>query len=377
MADSTIEKPMWDVIVVGAGPSGATCANLTAAAGLKVLLVDAKAFPRRKVCGGCLNQVSVELLHRLLGPQHTLWQTAVPVDAFEWSYARHTVRFHLPPGMAIDRSLLDQSLVTRAVELGCHFQDSTSAKLLAPSEAAREVELTGPSGTHIVTARIVILASGLGNRAAGSNLDLQQTSKANSRIGIETIVEKFPECYQAGTIHMVVGSEGYVGLTQICNQRLHVAAAVDRSALQARGPDRLIEHALRQSGLPPLVLDAERTWRGTPPLTARASHVADHRVFLIGDAAGYVEPFTGEGIRWAVESGMGVVPWILRAVAKWEERYVGQWTDWYGTHIAHRQRLCRSIAWGLKSPVVRWLANGALRVRPAMAHSIIHQLNTR
>jgi len=168
-----------------------------------------------------------------------------------------------------------------------------------------------------------------------------------------------------------------VGLTQIFGRCLHVAAAVDRGALQALGPEEVVQRILRQSGLPPLGHAATLSWRGTPPLTSRAAQVAEHRVFLIGDAAGYVEPFTGEGIRWALESGVGVVPWVVDGATAWEERYVGQWANWYGTHIAQRQRLCRSIAWGLKNSAIRWLAGSALRLRPAMAHSIINHLNTR
>jgi flavin-dependent dehydrogenase len=377
MADATHDCLKWDVIVVGAGPAGATCASLTAAAGLQVLLVDAKAFPRRKVCGGCLNQVSTGLLKTLLGAEHPLWQSTVPVEAFEWSYAQRTARFQLPPGVAIDRSLLDQSLVGRAIESGCHFLDSTTAKLLGRSEAGRAVELTGPDGTQTLQARIVVLACGLGNRAAGIHTNLQHTSSATSRIGIEALVETFPDRYGAGTIHMAVGREGYVGLTQIFGGCLHVAAAVDRRAMQALGPDELVQGVLRQAGLPPLPPGSATAWRGTPPLTSRATQVADHRVFLIGDAAGYVEPFTGEGIRWALESGMGVVPWVIDGATAWEEPYIGQWANWYGTHIALRQRLCRGIAWGLKSSAVRWLAGSALRLRPAVANSIIHQLNTR
>ncbi len=370
----------WEVIVIGAGPAGSAAAGKIAGLGLKVLLVDAKPFPRRKVCGGCLNQVSTALVRELLGSKHPIWQSALPLNSFELSQAGRTTRFELPTGFAVDRAQLDHSLVAHAIEQGATFVDSTVAKLLTLQPAAREVELSDNRGTRIVTARVVVLASGLGNRSAGNNEQLQQRVAASSRVGIEAIVEQFveqfPDQYRSGIIHMAVGREGYVGLTQIAGGRLHVAASVNRAALQQFGPAALIETILLQAGTPPLAAISSVAWRGTPPLTARAKRFADRRVFLVGDAASYVEPFTGEGIRWALESGLAVAPLAVSAAATWDDVLMVQWEQWYGAHIVRRQRMCRRISKGLKYSSARWLADRLLRLRPAIARSIIAQLNT-
>lgn len=366
----------WDVIVIGAGPSGSAAAGSIAQMGLQVLLIDAKPFPRRKVCGGCLNQVSTRLLQELLGSEHALWQTALPLNAFELSHSGRTMRFDLPAGVAVDRAQLDYSLVKRAIELGVTFVDSTVAKLLTPLAAMREVELSDSGGARKVAARIVVLASGLGNRSAGSNEPLHQQVAIDSRVGVEAILDEFPEQYGGKVIHMAVGREGYVGLTQIVGQRLHVAASVNRTALQQVGPAVLINQILRQAGTPRLEEATSLAWRGTPPLTARAHSIAAHRVFLIGDTAGYVEPFTGEGIRWAIESGLAVAPVVANASDAWDDAYKVQWEQWYKTHIVQRQRLCRRLSWGLKYSAARWLAERAMRIRPSIAQAIINQLNT-
>ncbi len=376
MPANSCDQVSWDVIIIGAGPAGSAAACCMAQLGLQVLLVDAKPFPRRKVCGGCLNQGSITMVRGLLGSEHPLWQTALPINCFALSHVGRTLRFDLPAGCAMDRALLDQSLVNRAMEFGAKFVDSTVAKLLTPLAAMREVELSDSGGTRKINSRVVVLASGLGNRSAGSNEQLHQQAAASSRVGIEAIVDRFPEHYGGNAIHMSVGREGYVGLTQIAGQRLHVAAAVNRQPLQQIGPAELVNRILREAGTPLLEDVAAVAWRGTPPLSARAQSIADHRVFLIGDAAGYVEPFTGEGIRWALESGMAVAPVVATAVVSWDDALVTQWKQWYAAHILRHQRLCRRLSWGLKHPAVRWLADRALRLRPQIAQSVIAQLNT-
>ena len=174
---------------------------------------------------------------------------------------------------------------------------------------------------------------------------------------------------------MVVGRHGYVGLTQICGRRLHVAAAVDRSALQRMGPAGLTQCIMDEAGAAELAEVAAADWRGTPPLSCRALRLATQRVFLVGDAAGYVEPFTGEGIRWALQSGVGVVPLLLRSQTAGQSDLGLEWEAWYRAFIEPEQLLCRRLASGLKRTSLRWLAHQTLRVRPKFASRIIERLN--
>ena len=67
----------WDVIIVGAGPAGCAAAIAVAEQGRAVLLLDAKEFPRRKVCGGCLNPNSIGLLRELIGKEDPLWNDSI------------------------------------------------------------------------------------------------------------------------------------------------------------------------------------------------------------------------------------------------------------------------------------------------------------
>lgn len=365
----------WDVMVIGAGPAGCSAAIASARAGLQVLLVDAKRFPRRKVCGGCLNRKSLGLLRDLLGAEHSFWAQSITLNRFQLTHRRQLFEFSMAAGMAVDRAAMDQSLVEAAQQSGVTFQSAVTARLLNLDGETRQTELTAGGSTVIVAARAVVLASGLGGRSAGEHPTLQQTARPNSRVGIEAILEHFPAHYNAGAIHMVVGRHGYVGLTQISDRRLHVAAAVDRSALQRLGPAGLTQHILDEAGAPALSQTAVADWRGTPPLSCRASRLAAERVFLVGDAAGYVEPFTGEGIRWALQSGLGVAPLLVRSQASWQPDLELEWEAWYRAFINPEQRLCRQLASGLKRTSLRWVAHQALRARPKFASQIIDRLN--
>lgn len=372
---TALASRVWDVVVVGAGPAGCSTAIASARAGLRVLLVDAKRFPRRKVCGGCLNRKSIGLLQDLLGAEHSLWTQGLSLNRFQLTHRRRLFKFPMCEGMAVDRADLDQALAEAAQRVGVTFRSAVTARLSAIDGETRQTELTASGQTVHVAARAVVLASGLGGRSAGEHPALQQTSKPNSRVGIEAILEQFPEHYDAGAIHMVVGRHGYVGLTQISGRRLHVAAAVDRSALQRLGPAGLTQQILDEAGAVGLSQAAEADWRGTPPLSCRASRLAAERVFLVGDAAGYVEPFTGEGIRWALQSGMGVAPLLIRSQTAWQSSLERQWEAWYRAFIEPEQRLCRRLASGLKQTSLRWVAHQALRVRPQFASAIIDRLN--
>jgi menaquinone-9 beta-reductase len=72
-------------------------------------------------------------------------------------------------------------------------------------------------------------------------------------------------------------------------------------------------------------------------------------VLAIGDAAGYIEPFTGEGMGWAVASGAAVVPLAAQA---WEAVRVDQWTSLYRRNAARREWLCRAVTWVSRHPSI-------------------------
>ena len=176
---------------------------------------------------------------------------------------------------------------------------------------------------------------------------------------------------------MSIGRDGYAGLTKVSDAKMHIAAAVDRDSLRDLGPQAVVQRILDETGHRKAFdgLSDEISWRGTPALTTCAKQLAAERVLLVGDAANYVEPFTGEGILWALKSGIGAGAFLKEAATSWDDGIADRWEEWHKSNIQSQQWLCRQITFGLKHASLRWLAHQALRFRPGIARAVIRKLN--
>jgi flavin-dependent dehydrogenase len=195
-------------------------------------------------------------------------------------------------------------------------------------------------------------------------------------MGAGVVVPNGPSSYHEGTIFMACSAGGYVGVVRLEDGRLAVAAAFDPGFVKAAGtPARAASAILRQGGLASISSISELPWRGTPPLTRRASLLASHRLFVLGDAAGFVEPFTGEGIAWALASGAAVTPLAVRAIRNWQPSLQHQWTAAYKGVVARRQWACRASASLLRRPRLTGVLVRILSVLPSLAAPVLGHLN--
>jgi 2-polyprenyl-6-methoxyphenol hydroxylase-like FAD-dependent oxidoreductase len=121
---------------------------------------------------------------------------------------------------------------------------------------------------------------------------------------------------------------------------------------QTGGPAKAVAAILQEAGFPQIPALSSVTWRGTLPLTRQTSPPASSRIFLLGDAAAYVEPFTGEGIAWALASAIAVVPLVLEAADQWNPRLVHDWTAIHRRRIKRRQTTCRVATAALRHPML-------------------------
>jgi flavin-dependent dehydrogenase len=175
---------------------------------------------------------------------------------------------------------------------------------------------------------------------------------------------------------MACASEGYVGVTAVEDGYYDIAAAVDSRALAAtNSPGRLVHHILAEAGFAPTVdLDAVK-WQGTPPLTRRTTPLASHRCLLIGDAAGYVEPFTGEGIGWALSSAVLAAALLTGSLEHWTPETAAQWERLYRDALWRHQRSCRVVSQLLRVKPLRRIAMWGLRRAPAISRPIVRRLD--
>jgi len=359
---------IWDVIVVGAGPAGSVAAREISRLGRRVLLVDKANFPRSKVCGSCLNLSALGSLTKIGLESLTADCQSIPLTSVRLAAVGRQVGFSLPGGEALSRDSFDVALIEAAKAAGAEFHSGVSAKLLPDSGELRQLLLNDEA----VQTRVVIAADGL-NGTLLQQERAKPTIREASRIGAGVMVKNYPDFYQPGTIFMAVGSGGYVGLVQVEGGQLDLAAAFDPEFIrESAGLGNAAEKILQKAGFPAIPNLRDEPWRGTPTLTRSPMQLAGPRWFAIGDAAGYVEPFTGEGMAWAIASGVAVAP---LAVQEWYPGLAKQWTATHAAVIRSRQGVCRTLAEVLRSPWLCSLAIRGLQFFPALARPIIAKLN--
>jgi len=170
---------------------------------------------------------------------------------------------------------------------------------------------------------------------------------------------------------MAVDADGYVGAVRLEDGRLNLAAALDPNAVGSAGPGSVARSILRGAGFDAPDEIARMRWRGTPRLGQHPRRRAATRIFAVGDAAGYVEPFTGEGIGWAVRSAGLLGPFIAEGVERWSEELVAAWGRAYTLELGRSQRACRALAWLLRRPRVARAAIRALEYRPDLGAPVV------
>ena len=175
---------------------------------------------------------------------------------------------------------------------------------------------------------------------------------------------------------MACGKGGYVGLVRLEDARLNIAAAFDGDFVkQAGGIGKAAGTILSEAGFPGIAGLDNLTWHGTPLLTRSIQPPASERVFLLGDAAGYVEPFTGEGMAWALSCAVAVVPLVRRAQARWDAAYIRQWAAIHKNLVSRRQWICRAVAHVLRRPRLVGCIIPALAYCPGLAAPVVRYLH--
>jgi flavin-dependent dehydrogenase len=372
LADATHTR--WDVVVIGAGPSGTLAAYELARRGIQVLLVDRAAFPRWKVCGCCLNSKALATLHAVGLGGITEHLGAVPLRDLRLASAGKEARLPLAGGVVLSREAFDAALVRAAIAAGAAFLPQTRATLGVVLSEGRVVVLHQDAALVTVLAKVVLVADGLGGSLLARAGMASAHAVAGARIGAGVVVGAASPFFQHGTIYMACGEGGYVGLVRREDGRLNLAAALDAASVRAEGgPGRVAARLLAEAGWPLPANIAAAAWKGTPALTRQAPHVAAERVLVLGDAAGYVEPFTGEGLAWALATGVAVAPFAARAADHWHLALARAWQCRY-TQIVGRRALCRALAALLRRPALVRALIRLLARTPAVARPILCSL---
>lgn len=366
----------WDVLIAGAGPAGSVAARELARRGASVLLVDKAPFPRWKVCGCSLNLAALQTLAAVGLENMPQRLGAVPLAKLHLRVGAVQAELALPGGAALSREAFDAALVAEAIRAGVQFLPETEAVLQAKIEDCRRVELRHDSECRVVGTRVAIAADGLAGRFLKDLPEMAPLVAPQAPIGAAAMIDHAPEDYRPGIIYMASGAGGYVGALRIEDGRLAVAAALQAQRLRAsHSPAALAEEIFTACRFPQPEMLRQAVWRGTPSLTRRRC-VAAERLFVIGDSAAYLQPFTGEGISWAVQSAVLVGPAALESVTGWRPGLAEQWKEQHRQFLARRQRVCQTVGVLLRHPLLARTAVTILSWTPWLAAPWVSRVNT-
>ena len=280
----------FDVAIVGGGPAGSSCAAFCTRAGLRTLVLEREKFPREKVCGDCLNPSCWAVLNRLDLANRTRALPHAKLERVEFiAIGGRRVIVDLPSGeeceLAVKRSLFDDLLLKRAGELGAQIHEETTVTALT-NNSGWKIETAG--GENFV-AQVLVGADGRNSTVARLCNLLPRPQR--ERIALQSHIP-LPDNFRNRVVLQLL-SHGYVGLSPVNDHELNVCLVAkpgNISMLKAWATKRF-------------AVSSGHAWRTITPLTRAAIPPARENLFLIGDAARVIEPFTGEGIFYAMRSG--------------------------------------------------------------------------
>ena len=391
----------FDVVVIGAGIAGALAGLFCARSGFRTLIVEKQLFPRHKVCGCCINGRALAILNDagLAGCLRELMPTTTSSLAIR--YAGRKLDIAMPQSIAVSRKALDQCLLNEARKLGCDVIEQATATVLpsdvsgisstddfrtitlkhrSPHTAATDAEAaTNENIETKVYARVVLVCDGLGHPSLHLFPEFSSPPKSGSRIGLGAVIPRSDSdnWIPQGAVLMAVAPQGYVGVVEIEDRQLNIAAAIDPGHLQqSKSACSSLISIFEAAGLPVPTHLADAAVKGTIPLTRSASRVSGHRIFLLGDSTGYIEPFTGEGMAWAASAALKVMPLVKTAIDDtWSRNLELGWESAFRTIVSSEQKVCRLLSAALRKPWLLTPVLAACRVFPSLTQHLVGRIN--
>ena len=335
-------RQTYDTVVIGAGPAGSIAACEIARAGKSVLLVDRGQFPRAKVCGCCIAPAGADAL-KSIGLAGVL-KDAATIRHATIRAGQSVATIAAPAYRILCRETFDSRLADAARTAGAEVVFCVSARVMIDGN----VQLNGED--RAVSARAIIVADGLGGTALADHPHFHWRISSSSRMGIGTALARSPLALAHDEITMLCHRDGYLGLVKLPSGGVNAAAALDPGAVRkAGGPAALCSLILSSCGVDPQPLE-NVSWRGTPLLSRVRSVIELNNIYIVGDAAGYVEPFTGEGMTWAIQSSVRLARIVIDALE--ERAAAGEWTAAHRKLLAMHHHRCTLISQFIRHPLL-------------------------
>jgi len=383
---------MLDVLIVGAGPAGSVAGTILARAGARVRILDRAAFPRDKLCGDTVNPGTLARLEAL-DLAAGIVERGLRIDGMRVTGERGVAVEGRYPGGLSGRSILrrdlDWLLLQHAVGAGCQFDPGVAVRgaMVSDQRGPRVVGgavIAAGGGESPLAARVTIAADGRHSTIA-FGLGLARHPPRPRRWAIGAYFENFmPNGVRPGSDtgltprlgEMHVRRGRYIGIAPVPGNLTNVCLVKPSFAGDAAlgNPTSLIARALAAD---PLLRDRAAGARliSSPvvlgPLAVDVRDAAIDGLLLAGDAAGFIDPMTGDGLRFAVHGGELAAAAALQALSH----------GWTGVHArltaARRQAFAgkwmfnRGLRALVASPLAIEAAAVGARVAPPLMRAVI------
>lgn len=371
-----------DVVVVGGGPAGSATAILLARAGLHVCLLEKGHYPREKPCGEYLSPGCVSLLQRLgvfstftAERPHPIRGMRIEADrgtVFTATYAGDGTGHH---GYALPRYRLDPVLFDAARQAGvdCH-EGSQVVDVMREGERVVGVVMESRGRPQVLRAAITIGADGRSSVVA-RRLKLFTWHPSHRKMAL---LQRFQAPEDRGDLGEVyLGRAGYCILNPEGAGVFNVGLVVDQRDLPLHRAWDGVFRELR-ADFPQVRGMVERArplnaLRVIGPLACRAKRVAGDGFLLVGDAAGYYDPMTGEGVYQALRGAELAAGTVVEALANGGPagEALGRYAVCYRREFAPKDRVCQLLQQIVRRPGLCGLLVRRLNDRPTHAEELM------